>query len=53
MSFIHFVSFKLQDIAGIIIALVSALMTLSGILSGDSIYADMRISMKFRDEGLA
>ncbi len=36
--------FKLEDTAGIIIALVSALMTPSSILSGDSFYADMRIS---------
>ena len=35
--------FKLEDTAGIIIALVSALMTPSSILSGDSFYADMRI----------
>ena len=34
--------FKLEDTAGIIIALVSALMTPSSILSGDSFYADMR-----------
>ena len=35
--------FKLEDTAGIIIALVSALMTPSSILSGDSFYADMRV----------
>ena len=34
--------FKLEDTAGIINALVSALMTPSSILSGDSFYADMR-----------
>ena len=42
-SFIHFVSCKLEDTAEIIIALVSALMTPSSILSGDSFYADMRV----------
>ena len=35
--------FKLEDTAGIIIALVSALMIPSSILSGDSFYADMRV----------
>ena len=35
--------FKLEETAGIIIALVRALMTPSSILSGDSFYADMRI----------
>ena len=40
-SFIHFVSCKLEDTAGIIIALDTALMTPSSILSGDSFYADM------------
>ena len=34
MSFIHFVSLNFEDTAGIIIALVSALMTLSSTLSG-------------------
>ena len=43
VSFILFVSFILEDTAGIIIALVSTLMTPSSILLGDSFYADMRV----------
>lgn len=43
VSFIHFISCKVEDAAGSIIVLVSALTTPSSILSGDSFYADMRI----------